>query len=173
MSIEFKATLLDIASVKIIRLPLKSSQELPSRGMVMVQATINGTDFQTPLEPDGKRSHWLEISDDFCQKEGLTLGQSITVTLEPLANWAEPKVPEDLIKALGKAGLLASWNAITTKARWSWIRWIRSTKNLTTRQKRIDVACSKLEKGDKRPCCFDQSKCTVPKVSKNGVLMDD
>lgn len=43
------------------------------------------------------------------------------------------------------------WNLITTKARWDWLRWIRATANSETRKKRIDVACSKLQKGDTNP----------------------
>ena len=69
-----------------------------------------------------------------------------------------------------RAGNIDQWNSLTTKARWEWLRWIRSTKNLDTRQKRINVACDKLQKGDKRPCCFDASRCTIPEVSKSGVL---
>lgn len=75
----------------------------------------------------------------------------------------------DTIKS---AGLLSQWNNVTTKAKWDWLRWIRSTNNLSTRNKRIQVACSKLEKGDKRPCCFDRSRCTIMDVSKTGVLIE-
>ena len=63
-------------------------------------------------------------------------------------------------------------DAINAKSRWEWLRWIRSTLNPETRSKRIKVAASKLENGAKTPCCFDTARCTVPDVSKSGVLID-
>jgi hypothetical protein len=48
-----------------------------------------------------------------------------------------------------------------------WIRWIRSTHNPETRAKRIVVSMSKLNKGMKRPCCFNTAICTIPEVSQN------
>lgn len=72
--------------------------------------------------------------------------------------------------ALEASNLHSRWAEITTKARWDWIRWIRSTANPKTRQHRIEVTCSKLASDKNRPCCFDRSRCTVLEVSKNGVL---
>ena len=63
------------------------------------------------------------------------------------------------------------WMDITPMARWDWIRWIRSTKQVETRRRRIEVACSKLKKGERRPCCFNRTVCTDPEVSNNGVLL--
>ncbi len=172
MGIFFEAMLSEIESRKVIKIPLSSSEKLPSRGMVMVQGTIDDIPFQAPLEPDGKGSHWFEISTLLCEKAGLSVGQSVSLTIEPANEWAEPEIPGDIMDAIVKAGLINQWNSITTKARWEWLRWIRSTKNTATRQKRIEVACSKLQKGDRRPCCFDTTRCTIPEVSKSGVLLD-
>ena len=60
MSIFFEAILNKVESRKVIKIPLSLSVELPSRGMVMVQGTMNKVSFQVPLEPDGKGSHWFE-----------------------------------------------------------------------------------------------------------------
>ncbi len=172
MSIFFEAVLSEIESRKIIRLPLSSSEKLPSRGMVMIQGTMNDIIFEAPLEPDGKGSHWFEVSDTLLEEVGVMVGQTVSFNIEPINQWIEPEIPEDIMEAIIKAGLISQWNGLTTKARWEWLRWIRSTKNPATRQKRIDVACSKLQKGDKRPCCFDGTRCTIPEVSKSGVLFD-
>ena len=64
MSINFKSALSTINSLTVIRIPLSYSEKLPSRGMVMIQGTINEIPFIAPLEPDGKGSHWLELSDN-------------------------------------------------------------------------------------------------------------
>ncbi|HHV12972.1 MAG TPA: DUF1905 domain-containing protein [Clostridiales bacterium] len=172
MDIIFEAALSKIESRNILRIPPSASEKLPSRGMVMVQGTINGVAFKAPLEPDGKGSHWFEVNDLLSEEAGLTVGQTASLTMEPAGEWAEPEVPEDIMDRIVQADLINQWNSLTVKARWEWLRWIRSTKNPATRQKRIDVACSKLQKGDRRPCCFDTTRCTIPEVSKSGVLYD-
>ncbi len=172
MCIVFEAVLSQLGSRKIIRIPLSASERLPSRGMVMIQGTMNGAVFQAPLEPDGRGSHWLDISDELVERAGAAIGQAASFSIEPMDVWAEPKIPDDMMEAIVNAGLLSRWGAITTKAKWEWLRWIRATNSPATRQKRMDVACSKLHKGDKRPCCFNSASCTVPDVSKAGVLLD-
>ncbi len=171
MSISFEALLSQIESRNIIKIPMASSEQLPSRGMVMIKGTMKDVAFTAPLEPDGKGSHWFEVSDELCKAAEILIGQTVSLIIESTNEWLEPELPKDIMDAVIKAGLIRQWNAITIKARWEWLRWIRSTKNPVTRQKRIDVACSKLQKGDKRPCCFDSTRCTITDVSKSGVLL--
>lgn len=173
MSILFETNILKIKSHNVIKLPQNLSKNLSSRGMLMIQGTINNVPFEAPLEPDGKGSHWFEVSDLLSHEVEAGSGQPVSVSMEPLNEWREPEIPEDIMAELKNACLMSQWNAITTNARWDWLRWIRSTNNQATRQKRIQVACSKLQNGDKRPCCFDRSRCTVPDVSKSGVLLDE
>lgn len=172
MPISFETNLSKVNERNIIKLPLIQSKQLPSRGMVMAKSTINKIDFLVPLEPDGKGSHWFELNDNLCNELNLIIGQNLTVQLESVDEWPEPEIPDDMIDAIKSAGLIPQWNEVTIKAKWDWLRWIRSTNNLSTRNKRIQVACSKLEKGDKRPCCFDRSRCTIIDVSKTGVLIE-
>lgn len=169
----FEAKLSKIQDIIIIVLPLESSKKLPSRGMVMVEGTINNISFKVALEPDGKGSHWFEVSDKLIEDAKLEFSKNIEMKIEPMKTWFEPEVPEDIIYEFEKANLMNQWQSITTKARWDWIRWIRSTANLETRKKRIDGACSKLEDGDKNPCCFDRTRCTIPDISKSGILLEN
>lgn len=173
MEILFEAKLTKIGYRQIIRLPLKVSEKLPSRGMVMVQGTINNIPFKAPLEPDGKGSHWFEVTSDMIKEARLEVRKSIDLTIEPIEVWLEPEVPKDILDELNKAKLIEQWNSLTTKARWDWIRWIRATANAETRKKRILVASSKLKNGDKNPCCFDRTRCTISDVSKSGVLLEE
>lgn len=161
-----------IGKINTIVLPIELSKELPSRGMVMVEGTINNIPLKVALEPDGKGSHWFEVSDKLIEDAKLELGKNIEMKIKPMKTWFEPEVPEDLIYEIEKANLMDQWQSISTKARWDWIRWIRSTANLETRKKRINVACSKLEKGDRNPCCFDRTRCTIPELSKSGILLE-
>lgn len=162
-----------IGSWTILRLPKSASAKFPSRGMAMAKGTINGVDFQAPLEPDGKGSHWFRVTPTMSKAAGAHAGDTVTLAMEPMKEWPEPTVPADLQDALAanpKVHVL--WKDITPMARWDWLRWIGSTKQAETRKRRIDVAFSKLKDGERRPCCFNRSMCTEPEVSKNGVLLE-
>src|ERR1700722_2369929 len=67
----------------------------------------------------------------------------------------EPKVPTDLRKALAATTKAeAQWNDLTPIARTDFISWIESAKQLVTRSRRIERACSMLAAGKRRPCCY-------------------
>ena len=171
--IRFQATLTALGSHTILRLPEAASSKLPSRGMSVVEGMFNGHAFQAPLEPDGIGSHWFRVSNRMLKAARAKVGDSVSVTLAPMAQWPEPKVPADLARALASAlqarGL---WLDITPLARWDWIRWIDSTKNRDTRTIRIEKTLSKLRSGKRAACCFNRSQCTDPSLSRNGVLLD-
>lgn len=46
------------------------------------------------------------------------------------------------------------WKNLTAIARRDFITWVEGAKQLETRKRRIEIARSKLLKGDKRPCCY-------------------
>ncbi len=178
-SINFNTKLFTINSWTILRLPEESSAQLPSRGMVMVTGTINNIPFKTLLEPDGKYgkglkpSHWFHVNDDLLAAISAQSGDTIQVSLEPTKEWIEPEVPDDLKQALANSPKAAFiWEEISPMARWDWIRWIRAVKTPETRQKHIEVALDKMNKGMRRPCCFNRNLCSEPLVSHNWVLRD-
>lgn len=169
--IRFDAEVQWIGDRPIVRLPAEASAELPSRGQVAVTAVINGRVFQTVLEPDGLRGHWLAVDERM--REALTVADGeVDVELEPVKEWPEPEIPADLQGALDDApDLSGMWTDISPMARWEWVRWINATKNPETRDRRVEVSISKLRNGKRRPCCFDLSSCTDPELSKNGRLV--
>lgn len=169
---EFSEKIINVGGNRIVHIPLEVSKAFPSRGMVMGRGTVGGFPVDLALEPDGKGSHWFMVSESLFAALGADENEMVTVALDILDEWYEPDVPNDLYQALESADLVDTWLSLTTKARWEWIRWIRFTNNPDTRKKRIDVTCSKLESGKRRPCCFDLSRCTDTSVSKNGVLLD-
>ncbi|MCG8480423.1 MAG: YdeI/OmpD-associated family protein [Spirochaetales bacterium] len=171
--IRFTSTLTTIDAWTILVLPKSASEKLPSRGMAMAEGTFNGLPFRAPLEPDGKGSHWFRVDEAVMRAAGAGVGDTVTIAIEPAAAWPEPDVPPDLQSALaGDGPARERWSAVTTKARWDWIRWIRSTQNAETRAIRIEKARSKLTSGERNPCCFNRTLCTEPAVSKSGVLHD-
>ena len=171
--IRFQATLTAVGSQAILRLPDAASSKLPSRGMSMVEGTLNGRAFQAPLEPDGLGSHWFRVSNPMLKAARAEVGDSVSVALEPMARWPEPKVPADLAAAFASdPPARRIWLDITPLARWDWIRWIGSTRNHDTRALRIEKTLSKLRSGKRAACCFNRSQCTDPSMSRNGVLLE-
>jgi len=155
-TIHFVAKLITIGSWTLVRLPESASAKLSSRGMTMVEGTINSFRIQTVLEPDGKGSHWFRVDTTMREAARAEASDTVTLALEPTKEWPEPEIPTDLKSALmDNTQVYKQWMAITPLARWEWIRWIRATKQPETRQRRIEVACSKLKKGERRPCCFN------------------
>ena len=171
-AIIFETNLIEINTHLIAHLPLEASAKVPTRGLAMVKGTVNGVEFQTALEPDGRKSHWFEIDDQIQEILNVHVGDTVKLSIEPTKDWIEPKVPADIMTGISSdAPAYALWQDITPLARWEWIRWIRATNRAETRAKHIEVASSKLRFGARRPCCFNASMCTVPEVSKNGVLL--
>jgi len=178
-TIRFETTLFKINSWTILRLPESASAALPSRGMTMVSGTINGAPFKALLEPDGRyapgkgSSHWFSRDKKLLDAASAKAGDTVHMSLEPSKDWIEPDVPDDLKQALAASPKAeALWQDITPLARWDWIRWIRAVKTVETRQKHIDVALDKLNKGMRRPCCFNRNLCSEPDVSHNWALID-
>ena len=165
----FETQITQINRSHILHFPVEASEKLPSRGMVMVVGTINGIPVEMALEPDGKGSHWFLVSESLFSA---LQEKQVKVAFEILESWHEPDVPNDLYAALEASDLVGTWLSLTTKARWEWVRWVRFTNNPDTRKKRIEVTCSKLDAGKRRPCCFDLTRSTDTSVSKNGVLLD-
>lgn len=64
-------------------------------------------------------------------------------------------MPQDLRINLQKHPRMRdAWNDITPLARNEFICWITSAKKPETRAKRIVIAQDKLERGERRPCCW-------------------
>lgn len=178
--IMFETKLIRIKDWTILHLPIEASAKLPSRGMTMVKGTINDIPFKTLLEPDGRyepgkkiASHWFRPDQDLLEKAHIKAGDNVKVSLESTQEWVEPDIPEDVQKVLSlspKAEEL--FKDITPLARWDWIRWIRAVKTIETRQKHLEVMLDKLNKGMRRPCCFNRSLCSEPYVSRNWVLIE-
>jgi hypothetical protein len=172
-SIRFKTKLLKINTWTLVVLPKEASVQLPSRGLAMVKGTINNLPFQTTLEPDGNGSHWFKPDKSLLMGMNAHVGDLVSLAIEPTKEWSDPEIPKDIMDALkADAQARKTWGVVTPMARWEWIRWIRATNRMETRQKRIEVACSKLRSGMRRPCCFNSSMCTEPYVSKSGVLLE-
>ncbi|MEO7785169.1 MAG: YdeI/OmpD-associated family protein [Terracoccus sp.] len=171
--VRFEAEVSRIDDTTLVRLPESASTQLPSRGQVAVHGTIDGHPFDTVVEPDGRRGHWVRL-DGAVSEVGAGPGDTVQLALEVAGEWPEPTVPDDLASALDSAPerIQGIWQDITSMARWEWVRWVGATANPATRQRRVEVGISKLDGGKRRPCCFDLASCTDPAVARSGKLRD-
>lgn len=170
-SLDFQSKVESINNRLIIQLPAASSAALPSRGLVMLDIDTSRARLQLPAEPDGRLGHYILAPQDLVDSGEIKSGSTLNIKAEITKNWPEPEIPYDVLKVLeNNTAADKTWNTTTTKARWDWLRWIRSTKNPDTRKKRTAVTCSKLAGGERRPCCFNRAMCTDPSVSDNGIL---
>lgn len=177
-TIRFETKLFKIRDWTILQLPTETSAKLPSRGMNMVKGTINDIPFKAVLEPDGNywpgqgSSHWFRPDNKLLSDAHAKAGNDVEVELETTKDWIEPEIPQDMKKALKsspKAEILFA--DITPMARWDWLRWIRAVQTSETREKHLQVMLDKLNKGMRRPCCFNRNLCSEPYVSHNWHLL--
>ena len=86
--IRFKAMLFrppataKVSSWTLLTLPKKASAKLPSRGMTMVEGTINGVPFpRAALEPDCLGSHSLRVNRTMREAAGADAGDVVTMEI--------------------------------------------------------------------------------------------
>jgi hypothetical protein len=174
VTIRFNTTLYTLKQWVILPIPEDESAKLSSRGQISVVGTINGHEFKTVLEPDGRWSHWMRVSDSLQKLAGIQTGDTVTVEITTSSTWPEPKLPPDFKSALAKAPqkVQDKWRDITPMARWEWIRWMNATLSQETRAVRIEKTVSKLNGKHRRPCCFNLAACTDPDLARSGRLIE-
>ncbi len=65
------------------------------------------------------------------------------------------KIPTDFKRALSATPALKKlWDGLTPISQRDFVTWIESAKQEKTRERRIQVALSKLKAGKRRPCCY-------------------
>jgi Bacteriocin-protection, YdeI or OmpD-Associated/Domain of unknown function (DUF1905) len=157
-----------IGSLTLLTLPRSASGKLPSRGMTIVEGTINSFPFRAALEPDGKGSHRLRVNEIMRDAADADAGDTVTVEIARAGEEPEMRVPIDLRKALAAAPLAqAGWEDITPMARRDWVFSICSAKQAETRKRRIEKACDMLASGKRRLCCFPGIKWIMKENAKS------
>lgn len=174
VTIQFQTTLYMLKDWVILPVPETESEKLPSRGQISVTGVVNGHAFEAVLEPDGRWSHWLRVSDELQKEAGIAAGDTVRVEITTSGIWPEPTIPKDFADALKVAPqkVKDKWQDITPMARWEWIRWMNATLSQETRAVRIEKTVSKLDGKHRRPCCFNLAACTEPYLMKNGRLIE-
>ncbi len=143
-------------------LPENVSAALPFAASQMVEGTINGFPFRTALEHDSGEGYFLRVNRALQAAAAVVDGEPVSMEITRLGEEPECRVPADLLDALLAApSALHLWTEITPLARRDSILWIISAKQPETRRGRIAKACSMLDAGKRRPCCFGGLKWLV------------
>lgn len=174
VTIRFETKLYTLKDWTILPVPKDESVKLSSRGQISVTGTLNGHEFSTVLEPDGRWSHWMRVTSGLQKVASVTSGDTVKVELTTSKKWPEPILPKDFKDALAIAPekVKEKWQDITPMARWEWIRWMNATLSQETRQIRMEKTISKLNGKHRRPCCFNLAACTEPYLMKSSQLME-
>ncbi len=172
--VEFEAKLYTLKDWVILPVPKGESLKIGARGQISVTGTLNGHEFSTVLEPDGRWSHWMRVTNDMQGRAGVGSGDVVRVMITKSDIWPEPTVPKELSTALKTAPqkVQEKWKDITPMARWEWIRWMNATHSEDTKAVRLEKTISKLNGKHRRPCCFNLAACTEPYLMKSGRLME-
>ncbi|MCG8454074.1 MAG: YdeI/OmpD-associated family protein [Spirochaetales bacterium] len=156
-----------------LRIPDSISQEFSSRGAVAIEGRVERDSYLTVAEPDGFGGHWIPGYDHLSLPSFL-LGQTLHVEVQQSSQWAIPPLSQDFFQAIQSSEYaISTWENITPAARWAWFRWVRSAHHHSTRQKRLSLMLKHLSIGKRRPCCFDQNRCTIPELSIQGKFLPE
>jgi len=155
MAITFRATLwapMEGKAWSFVTMPQSASGQLPARGRVAVEGTINGFEFRSSAFPDGDGSHNIQVNTAMRAGAKVSVGETAEFSICPASDAVKVAVPSELSAALKKSAKAASqWNVITPKARAEWVSWITSAKKDETRTARTLKTVERLSKGEKRP----------------------
>ena len=135
-----------------VTMPKSASAQLPARGRVPVEGTINSFEFRSSAFPDGDGSHNIQVNGAMRDGAKVSVGDTSVFSISLSADAVKVTVPADpsaALKKSAKAGAL--WDAITPKARAEWVTWIAWAKKEETRNARTGKTIERLNKGEKRP----------------------
>ncbi len=99
------------------------------------------------------------VKSDLPERARSTAWQTLKVvkvlTSKPIGGALDPELPTELRNAFAATpAAQAAWTKLTPIARRDFMSWISSAKQLETRRRRIEKACSMLAAGKRRPCCY-------------------
>lgn len=120
-------------------------------GQVKVRATFEGTvEYRGSLAKMGFPCHVLGITKEIRQKLGKSLGDTISVEIQPDAEKREVVVPEDVKLLLDQhPHAKRFFDGLSYTERKEYIRWIDTAQKEETRARRIGITLDKLKKKKK------------------------
>lgn len=115
-----------------------------------VRARIEGIPYRGILTRMGTECHILGIRKDIRAQAGKTIGDAVTIIVEPDSEPRVIEVPADLLKELKKdKEVIASFDKLSYTHQKEYVTWITEAKKAETRRKRILKTMEMLRQGKK------------------------
>lgn len=119
-----------------IEVPAKNIEELGTSKKPAVKVNVSGYSYpSTVAVMSGK--FMIPLSKAHREAAGLKAGDKVTVTLELETTPRKVEVPDDLAKALTKAGAKKTFDALAFSKRKEFVRQVEDAKTQETRERRI------------------------------------
>lgn len=129
-----------------VEIPFDVEKEFGSK-RPKVKAMIEGVPYRGILTRMGTDCHILGIRKEIRQQIGKTLGDEVTITVEPDAEPRVIEVPAGLMKELKKdKETKALFDKLSYTHQKEYVNWITEAKKEETRQKRILKTIEMLKK---------------------------
>ncbi len=121
-----------------VTVPFSVEEVLGTRGQVKVVATFDGHPYRGSLAPMGGGRHVLGIKKEIRQAIDKSIGDTVTVTIEPDTAPRQVEIPDDLLAALdARPGARQAFEQLPFSHRREYVEAIEEAKRPETRVRRI------------------------------------
>jgi len=130
--------------------PFGVAEAFGTRGQLRVKGTIDGQPFKSSMAPMGGGHHVLGLHKATRDAIGKSVGDTVTLEVQPDTEERTVIVPNDFRKALATDPVAKqAFDRFAYTHRKEYVGWIESAKRPETRQRRITDAVSRISKGMK------------------------
>jgi Bacteriocin-protection, YdeI or OmpD-Associated/Domain of unknown function (DUF1905) len=136
MKTKFITNILGIGNNTGIEVPAKNMAELSSSKKPAVNVTVSGYSYPSTVAVMGGK-FMIPLSKAHREASGLKAHDKVEVTLELETTARTTQVPDDLAKALTKAGTMKTFDALAPSKRKEYVRQVEDAKTQETRERRV------------------------------------
>ena len=131
-----------------LQIPFDVQAYYGTRARVSVKGTINGSEFQTSIFPDGEGGFHMMVNKNMQRDAKAKPGDVVKVVMQMDVEQREIAVPDDIKAAMGRnKEAQAGFAKMTPSARKEYVDWITSAKQQQTRERRIEKAIPMIAEG--------------------------
>ena len=129
--------------------PFSVPEVFGQRGQVHVRGTLDGFPFRLPLTLDEDGHHILSVNKQLRNAVDKTWGMPVHVTMTLDTDEPGFTVPDDLARALDRAGLRVKFDQLAYPHRREYVLWVERAKKPEARLRRIKEVVEGAEAGKK------------------------
>ena len=132
----------------ILQIPFDVYAHYGTRGRVSVRGTINGSEFQTSIFPDGEGGFNMMVNKNMQREAKAKPGDVVKVVMQMDVEQREVAVPDDVQAAMKlNKEAQAGFAKMSPAAQKEYLDWITSAKQQQTRERLIEKAIPMIAQG--------------------------